>query len=53
MKQYKRKTPIELQAELKEIEDMIDRVLDAKPKQNWWFLSEEFNSMLRRRNIIK
>lgn len=50
---YKRQTIIELKQELERIENTIEFYLNAEnPKMNWWFLSEEFNRMLRRRNLI-
>ena len=52
-KQYHRPTIIELRKELEHIEDTIDGWLLAdNPKANWWFLSENFNYMLRRRNLL-
>lgn len=52
---YKRPTIIELKKELEYIEDTIDLMLAQKPNNeyNWWFLSDEFNNMLRRRNLIQ
>lgn len=50
---YKRPTIVELKKELEHIEDTIDVYLRAdNPKANWWFLSENFNYMLRRRNLL-
>lgn len=51
---YHRPTTIELKRELEYIENTIDAYLLAdNPKQNWWFLSNEFNTMLRRRNLLQ
>lgn len=50
---YHRPTPIELKKELEQIENTIDVYLAAdNPKMNWWFLTDEFNTMLRRRNLL-